>query len=549
MSDNLWQDARWIEAQRRAEVFDRLGDPVRDAGVRDAMAALGVSRATFFRLLKRYREDHRTSALAPLKPGPKALHRPFAPALAALIERRFADFYATRRKPSLTRFWREVAADCWLAEIPSPSIRRLKRWIEGQDQAKLMQRREGQDKAEAVFLATPGGLTADRPLAIVEIDHTMVDLVVVDPATRLPLGRPTLTLAVDVATRVVLGFHLSLEPPSIVAAALCLTHAVMDKGPWLTARSIPTDWPSQGLPERILVDNGGEFRSHAFQAACREHRIALDYRPPGTPRYGGHIERLIGTMMGAVHLIPGSTFSNIAERGDLDSEGEAVMTLLELETYLALEVTGAYHARAHRALGVSPAAAWARGWSGPGHPLRLPTDPRRFLIDFLPRERRVLRRDGVHLFQIRYFADELRFWTGRVGAVTVFYDPRNLSRIFLRLGDGRGGEGEIVEARPADRTRPAVALWEHRAALRALREEGRRSVDEGLIFATILAQRTLVDQAVRRTRGARRRLARRGAPSGPLIDAPAVRGLEPPADDPERTPLELPYYAVEEWDE
>ncbi|MGL4241258.1 MAG: Mu transposase C-terminal domain-containing protein [Beijerinckiaceae bacterium] len=547
MSDNSRQDERWIEARRRAAIFDRLPEPVREAAVRDAMTALGVSRATFFRLLKRYREDRRTSALTPLKPGPKASHRPFPPALAALVVRRFSDLYATRRKPSLTRFWREIAADCRQAQIPPPSIRRLRRWVDGQDQAALMQRREGRDKAEAVFLATPGGLTAERPLAIVQIDHTRVDLIVVDPVTRLPLGRPTLTLAIDVATRMALGFHLSLEPPSIVAAALCLTHAVMDKGPWLAARSIPTDWPAQGLPERILVDNGAEFRSHAFQAACHEHRIELDYRPPGTPRFGGHIERLIGTMMGAVHLIPGSTFSNITERGDLDSEAGAVMTLPELEIYLALEITGVYHARAHRALNLAPTAAWTTG----SHAPRLLADPRRFLIDFLPRERRALRRDGVHLFHIRYFANALRWWLGRVGEVTVFYDPRDLSRVFLRQDNGveRGGEGEIVEARPADLTRPAIALWEHRAALKALRKEGRRSVDEGLIFATILAQRALVDQAVRRTKAARRQRVRRGAPTGWLIGEPMAPAQGSLADDCERTPLELPYYPVEEWDE
>jgi putative transposase len=552
MSDNLGQgerkqDERWIEARRRAEILDGMRGQVRAAAVRDAVEELGVSRATFFRMLRRYRADGRTSSLLPRRPGPTAPHRPFAPALLRIVERHFDGLYATRRKPTLTRFWREVAADCRAEGIAPPSLRRLGRWVEGRDQATLLARREGTDKAERVYLATPDSLTASRPLEIVQIDHTLVDLIVVDPATRRPIGRPTLTLAVDVASRMALGFHLALDPPSLTAVALCLTHAVMDKTRWLAARSMPTDWPSRGFPERILVDNGAEFHARAFLAACHEHRIGLDYRPPGTPRFGGHIERLIGTMMGAVHLIPGSTFSNIAERGDLDAEAQAVMTLPELETYLALEITGVYHAREHRALGLAPSAAWSAGLGAV--PPRLPADPRRFLIDFLPRETRTLRRDGVHLFQIRYFADALRRWMGRVKEVQVSYDPRDLSCVFVRGDAGRARGMEILEARPADRTRPAIALWEHRAALRALREDGRRSVDEGLIFATILAQRTLVDQAVRRTRAARRQHARRGAPGGPLIDAPVVRALEPPTDDPERIPLELPYYPVEEWDE
>jgi putative transposase len=56
---------------------------------------------------------------------------------------------------------------------------------------------------------------------------------------------------------------------------------------------------------------------------------------------------MIGTMMGAVHLLPGTTFSNIAEKGTYDSEGRAVLTLSELERWLALQVAGVYHLTVH----------------------------------------------------------------------------------------------------------------------------------------------------------------------------------------------------------
>lgn len=81
-----------------------------------------------------------------------------------------------------------------------PSIRRLGRWLETKDQVELLRRREGAKKSEPVFLPAPGGLEAAAPLGIVQIDHTKVDLTVVDPVIRLPIGRPTLTLAIDVNT-------------------------------------------------------------------------------------------------------------------------------------------------------------------------------------------------------------------------------------------------------------------------------------------------------------------------------------------------------------
>ena len=544
MSDNPVADKDREVAELRARVLSELPEQLTRGEVERAMRLLDVSRATLYRLMRQYRADGRTSALLPDTRGPKPGMQPLDPAVEGIVSRHFRDFYATRRKPTRTRFWREVAADCRVRGLAPPSIRRLGRWLELKDQARLMARREGKDKAERRHLATPGALTADRPLDIVQIDHTRADVTVVDPVTRRPLGRPTLTVAIDVSTRMVLGLHLSLEPPSLLSVALCLTHAVMEKSHWLAARGIGTDWPAKGIPKAIHVDNGAEFHARAFERACSEYQIDLRRRPPGTPRYGGHVERLIGTMMGAVHLLPGSHFPNIFERGDLDAEAEAVMTLGELETWLALEITGSYHARAHRALDASPLAAWAAR-AEQAKP-RMPADLRRFLVDFLPSEQRVLQRDGLHLFHIRYWSDELRWLMGRASRkFTLKYDPRDLSRIFVLTADG------TIEAQPADLTRPAITLWEHRAARRALREAGRRSVDEELIFSTIQAQRDLVDMAERQTKAARRHRARRAHPEpGPVID------VTPDAEAPEAPPapvktgnalLDHPGFHVEEW--
>ena len=119
--------------------------------------------------------------------------------------------------------------------------------------------------------------------------------------------RPWLTLAIDVFTRMVVGFYLSMDKPSRVSLGLCMLNAVYDKSAWLTERQIDASWPAAGLPEAVHADNGADCRSHAFAWACREEGIKLIFRPIGAPHYGGHIERLIGTMMGRVHFYPGST--------------------------------------------------------------------------------------------------------------------------------------------------------------------------------------------------------------------------------------------------
>mgnify|MGYP001000166097 CR=1 FL=1 len=69
------------------------------------------------------------------------------------------------------------------------------------------------------------------------------------------LGRPWITLAIDVATRCVLGMYISMDAPSSVSVSLCIEHAVLPKPE--NAKD-PGIWPMYGKPRKFLVDNGME---------------------------------------------------------------------------------------------------------------------------------------------------------------------------------------------------------------------------------------------------------------------------------------------------
>ncbi|MGA0565660.1 Mu transposase C-terminal domain-containing protein [Ancylobacter sp. VNQ12] len=532
MERDQLDEQEWQNALRYADVLRRMPQRPSAADVADAMAELAVSRATLFRWLKRYRAEERATALVSRKPGRRAGIDAFDPALKAIVDRNITTFYATPEKPTLTRLWKRISADCRVSELAPPSIRRLKGYLATFDTEAMTRRREGKARADAQFLALPGELSAHHPLQIVQIDHTKVDVTVVDPIERQPIGRPILTIAIDVYTRMVLGFYLSLEAPSVTSVALCLTHAIIDKTRWLQDRGISLDWPTSGLPECIHVDNGAEFHARAFKRGCDDHNILVSYRPPGTPRFGGHVERLIGTMMGAVHLLPGTHFSNVQDRGDYDPEARAVMTMRELEAWLALEII-AYHSDLHRGIGRPPGAAWHEAISG--RPPRQVRDPLAFLIDFLPFEPRVLRRTGIHINNICYWSDSFAPWIGRCSdKVLVKFDPRDLHRVFVKLG------GNYLMAPTRNPGRPAITLWEQKAALRVQRARGRQEIDEEAIFQTIAAQRALVEQATRDTTQARRLRARRAhLQARPALPASA------PADEPV---IALPHFPVEVWE-
>ena len=228
-----------------------------------------------------------------------------------MIEEHLRRYFLRRERPSLSRIVTEIRSACWQQGLQPPTRRTVQRRLDAMDAREIAKAREGAKAARQKFAPVVGDNKANRPLEVVQIDHTPADIILVDSFGRKPIGRPWVTLAIDVATRMVTGYYTSLEAPSRLSVALCLTQAVAPKAELLAelVRNVP--WPAQGKPHSIHVDNGRDFRSHAFRSACAEWGIDLVYRPPGSPHFGGHIERLIGTMMGAVHLLPGTTQSSV----------------------------------------------------------------------------------------------------------------------------------------------------------------------------------------------------------------------------------------------
>ncbi len=503
--------AAWDEARRCLSVIRRLAEnPARTrADIEAGAATLGCGPTHVYALVRRYIADPRLTSLLPRKRGREFGYSKLGEEVEDLIREAIDAVYLTRQRPKIVDLVVEVRRQCAARGLTPPGRKGVTARLRARPSREVVAKREGRKAARDRYVPVVGSLEARWPLSLIQIDHTLVDVIVVDSTTRAPIQRPWLTLAIDVCTRCVAGFHLSLEPPSATSVALCLSHSALVKDSWLAERDIDVEWPVRGIPERLHLDNAKEFRSEALKRGCEQYGIAVDHRPVRTPHYGGHIERLIGTVMGKVHLLPGTTFSNVQEKGDLNPDATAAMTLDEVERWLGHAIAGVYHRELHRGIGMTPLVAWQRGIAGDdatlgrGEPVAVP-DPRRFLIDFLPIERRRLRRDGVALHSIAYWADVLSTWIGHPEPMIVRYDPRDLSRIYLL-----GPDGTYYDLAYRDLRRPPISLWEHRLALKRLREDGRAMVDEAAIFRTIEAMRTIADDAARTTKTARRQRERR----------------------------------------
>jgi putative transposase len=532
-------DADWSAAAEREQLIATLASEPRArlVDVDAAANSLGLSRAMIYRLLARYRSNPQTSSLLSNQAGRKEGSFVLDERVEHVVSRLVQTFFLTPERPSIAALHRLILVECRKSGLKPPSYKAVRARIRSIDAEELAHRRFGAKTARDRFRPVQAeGPRPARPLDLFQIDHTPVDVIAVDETDRLPIGRPWLTLVIDVATRMIAGFHLSLEHPSSTSVALAISHAVLPKERYLHSLQVNAEWPVSGLPGLVHLDNAEEFHARALQRGCQEYGIQLEYRPPLRPNFGGHIERLIGTLMNAMHSLPGTTFASVQERGEYDSQGKAMMTVRELETWLALQITGGYHLAMHRGLRARPIDAWKKGLNSTH--VRHPIDPERFYIDFLPFGHRLIRRDGIQLFRIHYWDNTLSPVAGRSGRpYLVRYDPRDLSRVFVKgvVGDG------YVSVPYRELVRPPITLMEQRAAMKELAKQTHLSLTEETLFETIASQRVLVESARHKTLSARRK-----AQKIPVRKAPKT-GLGSDRYASSTEPVEP--YNVEIWDE
>ena len=295
----------WDRALRYLNVVRRLAERSTRtrSEVATAAAELRCGVAHLYALLGRYRSDPRLTSLLPRQRGPRPGGSLLSAEVDALIDDAIQTVYLTRQKPRVSDLLTEIRRRCHASQLMPPGRWAVTARLLAKPQSEVIARRRGRKAARDRFSPAVGSLEPKWPLSLVQIDHTLVDVIVVDSVTRAPIRRPWLTLAIDVYSRCVVGLHLSLEPPSATSVALCIAHAVLSKLPWLSERKIEAEWAIEGLIEHIHLDNAKEFHSEALRRGCEQYGIGIEYRPVRTPHYGGHIERLIGPMMGKVHLL------------------------------------------------------------------------------------------------------------------------------------------------------------------------------------------------------------------------------------------------------
>lgn len=403
--------------------------------------------------------------------------------------------WPTHEARNFKNCYRELVVACDAAGIKPPSYPTLIERIKAAENAKTLLSRYGKRMAyqmsefvDVLYVDTP--VHGSRPFQYVHIDHTQLDIELIFSRSGKPLGRPWLSLAVDAYSRRIFALYLTFDSPSY--------HSVM-----MTVRDMVRRFGR--LPEFVIVDNGRDFMSLAFENFLKAMGTHTRFRPAGQPRHGSVLERMFGQANTEyIHNLAGNTKATKNVRmttGKHMPVNFAEWTLEHMYYGITHWATEYYDQERHPALDCSPREAYQRGLSQAG------TRAHRQILfneDFLiatcpPVEREGLRvvhnQTGVKVNDLLYWHADFRDPRYAGQKWPVRYDPWDASSVYVRLKDrwiraqsrNLMGLGQLTEveryALTEEYTKKSGTSLDDERALQRLREFMQVFTPEGALAA------------------------------------------------------------------
>lgn len=507
---NEYTDSEFQEIQKKYLAIEPLlSENITRKEIEEHAKKINIHYTTLYRWLRRYQSTGTLLGLLPKPSGRKKGETRLDFATEEIMQNIINTYYLSKQKPSIQSAINKINIECKNREIVAPGKNTIRNRIHKLSEYEVLKKQGNRSMARTKFEPAPGKFESDYPMQLIEIDHTPVDLIIVDDEFREPIGRPWITVAIDIYSRMIVGYYLSLSAPSVTSVAMCVTNTVLPKDKLLLELDIDSNWDVWGFPETIHVDNGADFRADAIKVAGLAHGINIEFRPVGRSNFGGHIERVIGTLMTAVHEIPGTTFSNIQQKGEYDADKHSSMTFSEFEKWLVTFITKIYHKRKHTGINLSPEQLWEDGVFGEDTPVGLmpkPTDSLSVTIDFLPLFKRTIQKNGVNIDGINYYDHLLRSKIhmlnedGKKKQFIFKRDPRNIKFIWFYDDEIK----EYFRIPAADQSMQDMTLWELESIKTRLRESGSRQINNAEILEAHEELHRQIEDSTKKSKKARR---------------------------------------------
>ena len=304
----------------------------------------GFSRSQFYRILRRYKEGGK-NALYPNYSNSGRKNK-YSGVVQDLIEQ--ARKYYLKPGVTIKKAHEKLHQSCKKAGIETPKESSLKWYIYKNTTAFDRSLKKGKRFQKTFFTPSlksfQGGIL---PMQVVQMDNTPFDVFPVDEEERRTMSTPSMTAAKDAYTGMITGFTVSHFKSDSRTVLEVLVQTILPKSGYTRAYESEQDWPIQGFPVAILVDNGLDYRSKALKRFCKKYDIIIEYAPVKTPQHKAYIETWFHVLKNAMkqESIPGlrPTLKERIDNPDLKPEKGAILTLQEIETWVHKWVIDDYH--------------------------------------------------------------------------------------------------------------------------------------------------------------------------------------------------------------
>lgn len=355
-------------------------------------------------------------------------------------------------------------------------------------------RRYGKRHADKKYRLINSFKKASRVMERVEIDHTALDLILLDDTLNIPIGRPFITVLVDTFSKCIVGFYLSFRGPSYNSVRCAILNACLDKKDLLDKYpDVEKDWPCQGRIETLVVDNGAEFWSKDLERFSASIGMSIEYNPVGKPWKKPLVERIFNTYNTEfVHQIPGKTFSNAKDLEGYEPEKDALLPFSKFLNLLHIWVVDIYNHQPNKRKTNIPALSWQIGCEEFPPAVYQGVEKRRFKIESFPTVYRDLRPIGIEVDHISYSNEKLVEFRKnnpppsgqKKHKLCVKRDPSDVSFVYVFLPEL---EKYIkVDATSQDFKLDGVSIFQYQVMRRLLRNYIENNTDhEGLAIANM----------------------------------------------------------------
>ncbi|MDP5133193.1 MAG: Mu transposase C-terminal domain-containing protein [Paraglaciecola sp.] len=273
-----------------------------------------------------------------------------------------------------------------------------------------------------------------RALERVEIDHTKLDIFLIDSETKKTLGRPWITSLCDVHTRSLVGFYLGFTPPSYASVARAIKHTLLSKDYVQKIYSdIKNPWICHGKPELIVADNGKEFDANDLKLSLNALLINFGKNPVATPYLKPIIERYFGVLnTQLLRKSPGHTLAANIGNQDYDPAKHAVLDMKAFLHIFHIWICDIYQVKSDARKTRVPNMSWNESLEE-NEPRPVDYDPEILDLVFCLNKEGKLTREGITFRYLKYSNDATAELFGRYGSHKVIYkvDPDFLGHIFV----------------------------------------------------------------------------------------------------------------------